>query len=95
MSGPVRILDNKAIHDLWSITVLLVRDFAPGNWVGVELDTSQGKNDGSVEGKWYFSCEAKKGMFVKPKNLKLDKRGREMRVRKQQPWHAFDKHKHC
>jgi len=59
-------------------------DFAPGNWVGVELDTSQGKNDGSVGGKRYFTCEAKKGMFVKAKNLKLDKRGREMRLRKQQ-----------
>jgi len=58
-------------------------DFAPGNWVGVELDTSQGKNDGSVGDKRYFTCSPRKGMFVKPKNLKLDKRGREMRLRKQ------------
>ena len=85
-------------------------EFAPGTWVGVELDTSQGKNDGSVKGKIhvhyfssfkkrhtknnfflfiliieiieiefmclgirYFSCQPKKGVFVKPKNLKLDK----------------------
>ena len=57
-------------------------EFASGLWVGVELDTSQGKNDGSVKGVRYFNCPQKKGMFVRPKNLKLDKRGREMRLRK-------------
>jgi len=57
-------------------------DFAPGNWIGVELDTPQGKNNGSIEGRQYFSCDPKKGMFVKPKNLKLDRRGREMRATK-------------
>jgi len=54
--------------------------FAPGLWVGVELDTSRGKNDGCVDGVRYFSCAARQGMFVRPKSLKLDRRGREMRV---------------
>jgi len=57
-------------------------EFASGTWVGVELDTHQGKNDGAVKGIRYFTCPAKKGVFVKPKNLKLDKRGRDMRQRK-------------
>ena len=57
-------------------------EFAPGLWVGVELDTSQGKNDGSVKGIRYFQCPPKKGVFVRAKNIKLDKRGREMRLRK-------------
>ena len=57
-------------------------EFASGLWVGVELDTSQGKNDGSVKGVRYFNCPLKKGVFVRAKNLKLDKRGREMRLRK-------------
>jgi hypothetical protein len=54
--------------------------FAPGLWVGVELDTSRGKNDGSVDGIFYFSCAARRGMFVRAKSLKLDRRGREMRA---------------
>ena len=28
-------------------------DFAKGEWAGVELDDSQGKNDGCVAGKRY------------------------------------------
>jgi kinesin family protein 13 len=54
--------------------------FAPGLWIGVELDTSRGKNDGSVDGIFYFSCAARRGMFVRAKSLKLDRRGREMRA---------------
>ncbi|XP_071446983.1 CAP-Gly domain-containing linker protein 1 isoform X4 [Hetaerina americana] len=37
--------------------------FAPGEWAGVVLDETIGKNDGSVAGIRYFQCEAKKGVF--------------------------------
>ncbi|CAN8103465.1 unnamed protein product [Discula destructiva] len=40
--------------------------FAPGVWVGVELDDGTGKNDGSVQGEKYFDCEPGNGMFVRP-----------------------------
>eukprot|EP00933_Yihiella_yeosuensis_P078034 TRINITY_DN8910_c1_g1_i1.p1 TRINITY_DN8910_c1_g1~~TRINITY_DN8910_c1_g1_i1.p1 ORF type:complete len:297 (-),score=64.16 TRINITY_DN8910_c1_g1_i1:89-913(-) len=39
-------------------------EFADGKWVGIGLDTPAGKNDGSVKGKQYFSCEANHGLFV-------------------------------
>ncbi|KAG9842424.1 hypothetical protein KCU98_g5537, partial [Aureobasidium melanogenum] len=39
--------------------------FAPGEWVGVELDEATGKNDGSVKGERYFDCEPNHGMFLR------------------------------
>lgn len=45
-------------------------EFAPGVWVGVELDTQAGKNDGSVSGKYYFECRPGYGLFVRPAQLK-------------------------
>ena len=41
-------------------------DFAAGDWIGVVLDDATGKNDGSVKGRRYFTCEPGHGMFVRP-----------------------------
>ena len=35
-----------------------------GTWVGIELDTPDGKNDGMVSGQRYFQCELNRGLFV-------------------------------
>jgi len=40
--------------------------FAPGDWIGIELDEPTGKNDGSVQGERYFECEQGYGMFIRP-----------------------------
>lgn len=40
--------------------------FAQGDWIGVELNDTSGKNDGSVQGQRYFNCGAGHGMFVRP-----------------------------
>ena len=40
-------------------------EFSNGVWVGLELPTPTGKNDGSVQGKLYFSCKPRHGIFVR------------------------------
>ena len=43
--------------------------FAKGKWAGVILDEPIGKNDGSVGGVRYFTCEAMRGIFTKLEKL--------------------------
>uniref|UniRef100_A0A8C5GW87 CAP-Gly domain-containing linker protein 4-like n=1 Tax=Gouania willdenowi TaxID=441366 RepID=A0A8C5GW87_GOUWI len=44
-------------------------NFAPGLWLGIELDKPSGKNDGSVGGVRYFSCPPKHGLFAPPSHV--------------------------
>eukprot|EP01134_Creolimax_fragrantissima_P003406 CFRG3406T1 len=46
-------------------------DFASGEWAGIELSTPDGKNNGSVQGKSYFECAPKHGLFVKATNIQV------------------------
>src|SRR5688572_16443040 len=45
-------------------------EFSTGKWIGVELYEKNGKNDGSVEGTRYFTCEPGFGIFVRPTQIK-------------------------
>ncbi|KAH8551710.1 hypothetical protein BGW37DRAFT_424950 [Umbelopsis sp. PMI_123] len=40
-----------------------------GTWVGVELDSRVGKNDGSVDGQRYFQTDSQRGIFVREDDL--------------------------
>ncbi|KAH7075493.1 dynein associated protein-domain-containing protein [Paraphoma chrysanthemicola] len=42
---------------------------ADGTWLGIELPTPTGKNDGSVRGERYFTCPVGHGLFVKDSNI--------------------------
>ncbi|EDS30303.1 dynactin [Culex quinquefasciatus] len=55
--------------------------FAVGKWVGVILDEPKGKNNGSIKGQTYFSCDENYGMFVRPTQLVfLDEGGNQIDV---------------
>ena len=43
-----------------------------GTWVGVELDSASGKNDGAVRGRRYFSCAPGHGVFVPESAVVVD-----------------------
>ncbi|XP_064477315.1 CAP-Gly domain-containing linker protein 3-like isoform X2 [Ornithodoros turicata] len=40
--------------------------FGEGTWLGVELRTAHGRNDGSVQGHRYFACKPNHGLLVRP-----------------------------
>lgn len=49
--------------------------FAPGTWIGVELHTPTGKNNGSVNDVKYFECskaDGNYGIFVRPSLISID-----------------------
>lgn len=70
---------------LWSLSLSIINStvvLQAGTWIGVALDTPQGKNDGCVQGIQYFECKPKHGIFVRSDKLIADKRGRQMRAYK-------------
>ncbi|KAJ2787954.1 hypothetical protein GGI15_000293 [Coemansia interrupta] len=46
-------------------------EFAGGKWIGVELASATGKNDGTVNGKRYFACAANHGLFVRQSQVRV------------------------
>ncbi|XP_027205610.2 CAP-Gly domain-containing linker protein 4-like [Dermatophagoides pteronyssinus] len=45
--------------------------FAEGIFLGIELRTPNGKNDGSIDGKRYFTCKTNHGLFAPPKKVTI------------------------
>lgn len=43
--------------------------FADGFWAGVELDVSEGSNDGTYDGVVYFRCKEDRGIFAPPDKI--------------------------
>ncbi|XP_064631573.1 dynactin subunit 1-like isoform X2 [Lineus longissimus] len=45
--------------------------FSSGKWIGVVLGDAKGKNNGTVQGKRYFTCEDNHGIFVRQSQLTI------------------------
>jgi len=45
--------------------------FQSGYWIGVEYDEPLGKNDGSVQGESYFTCNPNYGAFLRPDRIEV------------------------
>lgn len=45
--------------------------FATGKWIGVILDEPKGKNNGTVRGHAYFTCDDNYGVFVRQSQIQL------------------------
>ena len=46
--------------------------FAPGKWIGIELFEPHGKNNGTLQGRTYWTpCEPNHGIFVRPSQVKI------------------------
>ncbi|XP_056005085.1 dynactin subunit 1-like isoform X4 [Ostrea edulis] len=43
--------------------------FSSGKWIGVILDDEKGKNNGTVQGKTYFTCNPNHGIFVRQSQI--------------------------
>ena len=43
--------------------------FAPGTWLGVELDGPWGRHDGALKGERHFKCQPRHGLFVRPSGV--------------------------
>ncbi|XP_041912053.1 centrosome-associated protein 350 isoform X1 [Alosa sapidissima] len=54
--------------------------FAKGFWAGVELDTSEGSNDGTCDRVVYFECKPGHGVFVSPNHISRLQEGRNVDV---------------
>lgn len=56
-------------NEMGTIRYIGPTDFAPGVWLGLELRSAKGKNDGSVGEKRYFTCKLNHGVLVRPSRV--------------------------
>lgn len=56
-------------NEMASVRYVGTADFAPGLWLGLELRSPKGKNDGSVGDHRYFTCRPGHGVLVRPSRV--------------------------
>ncbi|XP_068266337.1 CAP-Gly domain-containing linker protein 4 [Nyctibius grandis] len=72
--GPVKLHEGSQVlltssNEMGTIRYIGPTDFALGIWLGLELRSAKGKNDGSVGEKRYFTCKLNHGVLVRPSRV--------------------------
>ncbi|KAM9016948.1 CAP-Gly domain-containing linker protein 4 isoform 1-T3 [Ara ararauna] len=72
--GPVKLHEGSQVlltssNEMGTVRYIGPADFAPGIWLGLELRSAKGKNDGSVGEKRYFTCKLNHGVLVRPSRV--------------------------
>uniref|UniRef100_A0A672UD25 CAP-Gly domain containing linker protein family member 4 n=1 Tax=Strigops habroptila TaxID=2489341 RepID=A0A672UD25_STRHB len=72
--GPVKLHEGSQVlltssNEMGTIRYIGPADFAPGIWLGLELRSAKGKNDGCVGEKRYFTCKLNHGVLVRPSRV--------------------------
>lgn len=72
--GPVKLHEGSQVlltssNEMGTIRYIGPTDFAPGIWLGLELRSAKGKNDGAVGEKRYFTCKPNHGVLVRPSRV--------------------------
>ncbi|KFQ28143.1 CAP-Gly domain-containing linker protein 4 [Merops nubicus] len=72
--GPVKLHEGSQVlltssNEMGTIRYIGPTEFAPGVWLGLELRSAKGRNDGSVGERRYFSCRPRHGVLVRPSRV--------------------------
>lgn len=74
LAADITVGDRCCVAELKRGTVRFVgtvQNAQPGYFVGVELDTPEGKNDGTFKENRYFQCQQGFGLFVRPNSVQV------------------------
>ncbi|XP_032509180.1 CAP-Gly domain-containing linker protein 4 isoform X3 [Phocoena sinus] len=74
LEGRVRLHEGSQVlltssNEMGTVRYLGPTDFASGIWLGLELRSAKGKNDGAVGDKRYFTCRPNHGVLVRPSRV--------------------------
>lgn len=74
LEGRVRLHEGSHVlltssNEMGTVRYLGPTDFASGIWLGLELRSAKGKNDGAVGDKRYFTCRPNHGVLVRPSRV--------------------------
>ncbi|XP_003473054.1 CAP-Gly domain-containing linker protein 4 [Cavia porcellus] len=74
LEGSVRLHEGSQVllmssNEMGTVRYVGPTDFASGIWLGLELRSAKGRNDGAVGDKRYFTCKPNHGLLVRPSRV--------------------------